>query len=125
MFVTKLTNEEATRENILNAFVELRTRATDSDVIVVHMSGHGKAVPSLEKTAGNQNVFVFLPYDYNEGIGGADSLKTAVPWTTVLQEMRTLRGKSRILFADACRSGGDSQRRCCRAQWFADGNRLV
>ncbi|MCL4283869.1 MAG: caspase family protein [Fimbriimonadaceae bacterium] len=106
VFVTKLTNEEATRENILNAFVELRTRATDSDVIVVHMSGHGKAVPSLEKTAGNQNVFVFLPYDYNEGIGGADSLKTAVPWTTVLQEMRTLRGKSRILFADACRSGG-------------------
>lgn len=106
VFVTKLTNEEATRDRILKAFGELRSQATDTDVIVVHMSGHGKAVPSLEKTAGNQYVFVFLPYDYNEGIGGEDSLKTAVPWNVVLQEMRTLRGKSRILFADACRSGG-------------------
>lgn len=106
VFVTKLTNEDATRERILKAFSEIQSQATDNDMIVVHLSGHGKAVPSLNKAAGNQNDFVFLPFDYNEGIGGAESLNTAIRWADVFGRMSSIRGRARVLFADACRSEG-------------------
>ncbi|HQU18537.1 MAG TPA: caspase family protein, partial [Fimbriimonadaceae bacterium] len=106
VFVTKLTNEVATRERILKAFSDIQSQATDNDVVIVHLSGHGRAIESLDPTKGNQREFLFLPYDYNEGIGGAESLSTAISWADVLRRMSSIRGRARVLFADACRSEG-------------------
>jgi len=59
--ISCLRNEQATREGILKAFKDLIEAVQRDDVVVVHYSGHGSAIPDADKGAGWTETIV--PYD--------------------------------------------------------------
>jgi hypothetical protein len=90
---TVLTNEQATREAILEALSQLKNNVTQHDLTIVTLSGHGA---NLEE----QNHFYFVPYDFNE----KKKATTGVYWDDF---KRFLIGMpSRVfLVMDTCHSG--------------------
>lgn len=90
--INLLTNQEATRSNVLNAFDWLEQGVTQHDVAVVFIAGHG-----VNDVKDN---YYFLPSDVN-----VDRLRsTAVNWGEFNVLLADLPSKT-ILFVDTCKSG--------------------
>ena len=90
---TVLTNEQATREAIIEALGRLKGQVTQHDLTVVTLSGHGA---NLEK----QNHFYFVPHDFNE----AKKLTTGVYWDDFKRFLVGMPGRV-FLVMDTCHSG--------------------
>jgi WD40 repeat protein len=89
-----LTNETATRAKIIYLIKEIRNRTTPDDVTMVFLSGHG--------TSDVDNMFYFLPYDYNSSPEEKDA--TGLSGSELMTHLSKVKGKV-ILFVDACYSG--------------------
>jgi len=87
----QLTNEEATKENILNEFMWLQENVTQKDVVVIFIASHG---------FNQDNHFYILPHDGNV----EDLVNTGVDWATFGQVLGQLPSKV-LMFLDACHSG--------------------
>ena len=91
--VTTLLNEQAKKDGILSKLDEIRKEATDGDLVVVTLAGHG--------TVDEDNNYFFLPYDY-------DSTKvlasTGVSWDDFHRVFRPLHCMV-LVIADTCHSG--------------------
>lgn len=87
-----LTDEEATVSNVKFAARWLKDTATEGDVAVVFIAGHG-----VER-AGDYH---FLCHDTNE----ADLHNTALPWQDFVNVLREVRAKRVMLFVDTCHAG--------------------
>lgn len=83
--VQLLIDEDATRQNILNAMRAVMLRADDNDVVLFYFSGHG-----LQGS--------FLPVDY-------DGLNNKLLHHEVREIMNASRAKHKLVLADACHSG--------------------
>ena len=83
--VNVLIDEDATRENVLNAMQRTLLKADDNDVVVFYFSGHG-----LEGS--------FLPVDYN-------GFQNKIHHSEVKEILEKSRAKHKLVFADACHSG--------------------
>lgn len=91
VFTRTLTNENATRTNILEAFYWLEQNATQKDVVVIFIASHG---------INDKDKFYILPYD-----GDPDRIRiTGVDWTNFGDVLGNLPSKV-LLFVDACHSG--------------------
>ncbi|MCC5877209.1 MAG: caspase family protein [Candidatus Sumerlaeia bacterium] len=87
-----LRDEEATRDEVLDALTWLERECTQHDTAVLHIAGHG------ETDEGGD--YYFLTHDADP-----DNLRrTAVPWTEVLRTTRMIPGRLLVL-TDTCKAG--------------------
>jgi WD40 repeat protein len=90
--VKLLTDEKATKEDILDGLEWIQRETTSKDVAMIFLAGHGVNDPT-----GN---FYFLPVNVD-----LDRLKrTGVPFYEIKTTIESIAGKV-ILFVDACHSG--------------------
>ena len=91
VFDKTLTNEQATRNNILEAFYWLEKNATQKDVVLIFIASHG---------INEKDRFYILPYD-----GEPDRIRiTGVDWLDFSDVLGNLPSKV-LVFIDACHSG--------------------
>jgi hypothetical protein len=81
-----LLDKDATRENILNATMELFQKADSTDIIIFYFAGHG-----IEGA--------FVPYDYD------NTESTLLHHNLVHQDFLDSKAKFKLCIADACHSG--------------------
>ena len=87
-----LTDEKATRDEIIDGFDWISKETTNKDVALVFLAGHG-----INDSGG---VYYYLPVNAN-----LDRLRrTAVPFTEMRNTVASLAGKT-ILFIDTCHAG--------------------
>jgi hypothetical protein len=92
VIVKLLVDEQATKDNILDALDWLERQTTSKDVAILFLAGHG-----LNDRANN---FYFLPVDVD-----IEHLKrTGVAFSDIKNTVSAISGKS-IVFVDACHSG--------------------
>ena len=90
--VKVLTNEHATKDEILDGLDWIRKETTSKDVAMVFFAGHG---------LNDQNgVYYFLPYNTDL----EKLLRTGVPFTDIKNTVQSLAGKT-LFFIDTCHSG--------------------
>jgi WD40 repeat protein len=90
--VKVLTDEKATRDEIIDGFDWISKETTSKDIAVVFLAGHG-----VNEKGG---VYYFLPVNAN-----IDRLRrTGVPFTEMKNTVASLAGKT-ILFIDTCHAG--------------------
>jgi uncharacterized caspase-like protein len=87
-----LTDEKATKDEIIDGFDWISKETTSKDVALVFLAGHG-----INDSGG---VYYYLPVNAN-----MDKLRrTAVPFTEMKNTVASLAGKT-ILFIDTCHAG--------------------
>jgi hypothetical protein len=90
--VKLLTNQAATKDNILEGLEWLQKQTTSKDIAMLFLAGHG--------TNDNTNNFYFMPYNAEE-----QSLKrTCVSGADIGSTVQAIAGKI-LVFTDACHSG--------------------
>ena len=90
--VKVLTDEKATRDEIIDGFDWISKETTSRDVAIIFLAGHG-----INDSGG---VYYYLPVNAN-----TDKLRrTAVPFTEMKNTVASLAGKT-ILFIDTCHAG--------------------
>jgi len=90
--VKVLTDEKATKDEIIDGFEWISKETTSNDVAMVFLAGHG-----INDSGG---VYYFLPVNAN-----LERLRrTAVPFTEMKNTVTSLAGKT-ILFIDTCHAG--------------------
>jgi WD40 repeat protein len=87
-----LTNEEATKGEILDGFDWLESEVTQRDVAVVFVAGHG--------VNDSRDNYYFLPHDANP----KKLRRSAVEWNAFNSILADLPGKT-LLMVDTCKSG--------------------
>ncbi len=92
-----LTDEEATRSNILKGLDNIRYEANPEDVVMVYMSGHGKYVEFTSRR-------YFLPYDVEDDLYIES---TAISYADLKAKFKQLEDKECkvVVFMDACYAG--------------------
>jgi hypothetical protein len=98
--IQKLVNQDATRSNIITQFAWLKKQATQHDLVIVTVSGHGMR---------EDEDFFFVPHDYNAEKEARD---TAVSWGDFAYYLEKLPCAA-VLIMDTCHSGAitvDSRR---------------
>lgn len=91
--VRLLTDQRASRQELLSSLEWLRRQMTDKDVGVVFLAGHGIEDPSDRQ-------YYFLPHDADL----AQPLTTALPGILLRETLLSLAGKV-VLFLDTCHAG--------------------
>jgi WD40 repeat protein len=90
--VKSLTDQDATRDNIVDGLEWIRLQTTSKDVAMVFIAGHG--------TNDTLNRYYFLPHNYNP-----DRLSsTGVTFTDIRNALEAIAGKA-VFFVDSCHSG--------------------
>jgi WD40 repeat protein len=90
--VKVLTDQHATKDEILDGLDWIRKETTSKDVAMVFFAGHG---------LNDQNgVYYFLPYNTDL----EKLLRTGVPFTDIKSTVQSLAGKT-LFFIDTCHSG--------------------
>jgi hypothetical protein len=92
--VKLLTDNEATVSNMKFALRELKDTATENDVAVIFLSGHG-----LRDKGGN---FYFAAHDVDR----KNLPMTALDWRDFTAALREVRAKRVLVLADTCHAGG-------------------
>ena len=96
--VKLITNENATRDNVMDGLEWLQKEVTQKDTAIAFFAGHGMNDPKTGQ-------FYFLPFNAN-----LDAVKrTMVAKSDITSTLDSLPGK-RILFMDACHSASVSGR---------------
>ncbi len=97
--VTLLKDAEATKDKIMASLAELAQQADSKSNIFVYFSGHGsrRAVPGSSEQSS-----YLLPYDANL----SDIHNTCVRSTDFEAALAKIAAKRKIVFFDACKSGG-------------------
>ncbi|MCX7965895.1 MAG: caspase family protein, partial [Syntrophorhabdaceae bacterium] len=91
--VKLLTDDMATRDEIMDGLEWLQRETTSRDIAMVFIAGHG-----LNDSAG---IYYFLPQNAD-----TDKLKrTAVPFSDIKNTVSSIAGKV-VMFVDTCHSGG-------------------
>jgi hypothetical protein len=92
VMVKVLTDQKATKDEIIDGFDWISKETTSNDVAIIFLAGHG-----INDSGG---VYYFLPVNAN-----LDRLRrTAVPFTEMKNTVTSLAGKT-ILFIDTCHAG--------------------
>jgi internalin A len=104
--ITLLTDDEATRAAIEEAFSDVAAKARPEDTVIIYISGHGASVPDRDgdEADGDGNDEAFLPYDAVKGDAASYILDDALGrWIAAIPAERV------ALFLDSCYSGGQAR----------------
>ena len=107
--ILTLTDKEATRENIIQAFEEhLIQWANPGDVVVFHFSGHGSQVADRERIFRDGRVSTLVPLDSPLPAGYPNKGGTVQDLTghTLWLLMQALNTENVTFVLDSCHSGG-------------------
>jgi len=93
--VTTLTNDQATRENVIAALDSLASQVTGADTVVLFFAGHGWRTEEWS--------FYFATHEFNRH----DVAGTALAWGDVVERLTRLPGRSKrvLVLLDACYGG--------------------
>ncbi len=99
--ITYLTDREATKTGIMQAFDNLKSSAKQEDVFIFYYAGHG--VMSEE----DKSQFYIVPQDVTQLYGNNDLLESKAISADELQTFSTeLKAQKQMFVLDACQSGG-------------------
>ncbi|MEO0825001.1 MAG: caspase family protein [Cyanobacteria bacterium J06642_9] len=118
--IQTLTNDQATRENILTLYDEhLIKQAGDGDVVVFHFSGHGGRVEELDvcDTDACQNS-TLVPYDYAAETEG-ETVQDIMGHTRFLMDS-AFQTENVTIVLDCCYSGGGKRGNVVMRSRFSD-----
>jgi hypothetical protein len=87
-----LTNATADEDNVLKALAQLKQRASQFDLVVVSLAGHGVR---------SDDTFCFLPHDFDPA---KDVRATSISWNDILNRLQGLPCNV-IVILDTCHSG--------------------
>ncbi|HGJ67480.1 TPA: caspase family protein [bacterium] len=90
-----LTNNEATKRNILINLNNISMKTTPEDMVIIYFSGHGY------RPAGEDTTYL-IPYDYDM----IDPETTCINFDDLSKKIRKIEANKIILILDACHSGG-------------------
>jgi hypothetical protein len=93
--IFELYNEEATLENIEEAFEALKTKGTNQDNLIIYYSGHGYYDPSFD-------LGYWVP---SEGRTNSGATATFIPNDNIRNYIKNLEFRHVFMIADACFSG--------------------
>ncbi|HCX23001.1 MAG: hypothetical protein CMB80_05200 [Flammeovirgaceae bacterium] len=97
---TLITNEEATRENILKKLEELSQVIKPTDVFYFFYAGHGSMM---------NEKFFFIPTNCTRLYEEDALMLEALPVPEVVDKLKSIKALKQVLFIDACHSGGSTQ----------------
>lgn len=89
-----LTDQKATRKGILKAISEIGKGATQNDVAVIFIAGHGQK--------DNENNYYFVTYDAELD----DLLSSAMQWRDIEAGLERIGTRKKFFMADTCHSAG-------------------
>ena len=107
-----LTDEQATRQGILNAFEEhLIKQAKSGDVVVYHYSGHGSQVrdPDCDSSDCLNSTFVPIDSSLPTGYPKQGGVVQDIMGHTLFLLMTTLQTENVTVVLDSCHSGGGTR----------------
>ncbi len=97
--ISVLTDEQATRENILNQIDWLRKQALPEDAVMIYFAGHG--APELATDGKGVDAKYLLLYDTNP-----DSLfSTGFSLDDLTRKLDTVKAKTQLVILEACYTG--------------------
>jgi hypothetical protein len=107
-----LTNAQATRQGILDAFNEyLITQAKPEDVVVFHFSGHGSRVadPDKDQPDGLNSTFVPVDAQLPDGFPQKGGIVQDITGHTLFLLMSAVQSENFTVVLDSCYSGGGTR----------------
>ena len=104
--ITLLTNDEATRAAVEQAFTGIAAITRPEDKVIIYFSGHGASVPDLngDEADGDGNDEAFLPYDAAKG-----DLSSYIIDDDLGEWIARIPANQVALFLDSCYSGGQAK----------------
>lgn len=106
-----LTDAQATRQGIIDAFQELSKQIKPSDVFVYHYSGHGSQVVDLDKDHSDGLNSTFVTYDStlppNFPAEGGEVLD--ITGHSLFLLMKSVNTENMTIVLDSCHSGGGTR----------------
>ena len=101
-FKKLLLNESASKESILKNIHEVRERIRDEDYFILSFAGHGLAKSTGQEEINSKNCFI-CPYNFDPT---SKVEITSISLYDLNEEINSLAAKSKLVFFDACHSGG-------------------
>lgn len=108
--IFELYGEEATKEKILNLFLELKKKVKYDDGIIFFFAGHGYSEDGLRKAVG-----YLIPYD-----GKLTNTYTMLQFDEIMNTSDTIKCKHIFFIIDACYSGLALQRGVSAKRFIKD-----
>lgn len=110
--VHTLVNEQATKEAIQKALMQLKEECQPEDKVYFHFSGHGQPITDVNGDEDNAQDEAMIPYDagkyYIEGVYEGENHLIDDEYNQILADIKRKIGKNGELFMaiDACHSRG-------------------
>jgi len=99
--ISTLTDEQATKANIINKLDEIASKLRVEDMFVFYYAGHGIA---LSEEGGNNGFFLVL-YDVRQMTDLAQCRQDGISDRELREKLRLIRANKQMLFIDACNAG--------------------
>lgn len=93
--IQTLVNEQATHNNIMDAYYNLVNDTCANDSVLFFFAGHGSTYPGLQKDKG-----FLIPCD-----GTETKMNTLISWDTLISNSELIKAKHIFFIMDACYSG--------------------
>lgn len=93
--ITILLDEQATHQNIMEAYYDLVNKTCNNDSVIIFFAGHGTTYPAIQKDKG-----FLVPCD-----GCEIKMNSLISWDTLIGESELIRAKHIFFIMDACYSG--------------------
>ncbi|MGK7392505.1 MAG: caspase family protein [Candidatus Cyclobacteriaceae bacterium M2_1C_046] len=98
----RIRNGQATKQNIIAAMEEIKSKALEQDLLVVYYAGHGIV---SESTAGSSDFYLAL-HDLLQLYGNPSLLSDKAISASEIKELtKGINAQKQIFFLDACQSG--------------------
>lgn len=95
--VTVLTENQATRDGILQALEQLASQVDSDSTVVLYFSGHGYVV-----TSGIGKQYFLMPYGYDD----SDLVNTAIDGKEFMEKLKAINAQKLLVLLDCCYAGG-------------------
>lgn len=97
-----LSDREATKRKIQDAFKRIALDAKVEDVVILYFSGHGASVRTME----GKKLFAFLPQDYPwRDINETNLRRFGVHGEFISKQIRLMKPQKVVIIMDCCQSG--------------------
>jgi len=100
IYVNKIENNNATRENVLNALANVSSLSTPEDVFIFFYAGHGIGLENNETTD-----FYFITHGVTQMTNIVNSSANGISGYEIKDYLKRIKANKQILFLDACNSG--------------------
>jgi uncharacterized caspase-like protein len=94
--IVQLRDAEATKANILAAFLKIREKAHPQDVVICYFAGHSD-------NRGDQ--WYFIPHDMTRPESDEEVTSKGLSSSTISDEVVRIKAQKMLLLVDACKSG--------------------